>query len=63
MLDNLFEERFKAGDLLMVVDLEAVKEAGKPTTTIVAITNSDDYAVIEPKLGDIEAGKAVLTVK
>ena len=56
-------DKVKAGDLLMVVDLEAVKAAGKPTTTIVAITNSDDYEVIEPKLGAIEAGKAVLTVK
>ena len=56
-------DKVKAGDLLMVVDLAAVEEAGKPKTTMVIITNSDDYASIEAKLGPVEAGKPVLEIK
>ncbi|MDO4814960.1 MAG: PTS glucose transporter subunit IIA, partial [Gemella sp.] len=33
-------DKVKAGDLLLVADLEAIKSAGKETTTIVVFTNT-----------------------
>ena len=53
-------EGVKAGDLLMVADLDAIEAAGKPTTTMVIVTNTDDYASVEPTLGACKAGDAVL---
>ena len=53
-------DRVKAGDLIMVADLPAIQEAGKPTTTMVIVTNSDDFTEIKPILGNCEAGKTVV---
>lgn len=41
------EQSVKKGDLLLVADLEKIKEAGKNTITPVVICNSDAYAKIE----------------
>ena len=53
-------DKVKAGDLLMIADLPAIQKAGKPTTTMVIVTNSDDYKSITPNLGKCEAGQAVI---
>ncbi|MBO7674353.1 MAG: PTS system trehalose-specific EIIBC component [Atopobiaceae bacterium] len=53
-------QKVKAGDLLLVADLPAIQKAGKPTTTMVIVTNSDDYADIAPTLGNCTAGDAVI---
>ncbi len=50
----------KAGDLIMVADLDAIEAAGKPTTTMVIVTNSDDFKSVEPALGPCAAGKEVV---
>lgn len=57
-------QEVKKGDLLMDVDLEAVKAAGKATTTMVIITNTDDYASVDAHVGeDVAPGDAVIDVK
>ena len=53
-------QRVKAGDLLMVADLAAIEQAGKPTTTILIVTNTDDFKSVEPNLGACKAGQAVV---
>ncbi len=53
-------DKVKAGDLLLIADLPAISKAGKPTTTMVIVTNSDDYASIDPKLGACNAGQEVV---
>ena len=57
-------QEVKKGDLLMDVDLAAVKAAGKATTTMVIITNTDDYASVDAHVGaDVAPGAAVIDVK
>jgi PTS system beta-glucosides-specific IIC component len=56
-------DKVKKGDLLLEVDLDAVKAAGKPTVTPVIITNSDDFAdVIPAEPGNITHGQDVITL-
>ena len=55
-------DRVKAGDLLMVADLAAIERAGKPTTTMVIVTNTDEYSSVTSDLGPCAAGKAVVRV-
>ena len=52
----------KAGDLLITADLDAIKAAGKPTATMVIVTNTDDYASVTPTTGAIKAGEALVSV-
>lgn len=47
-------QKIKAGDLLIKVDLEKVKEAGYDTTTPVIVTNSDKYQTIEANHSNTE---------
>ena len=37
----------KAGDVLVEVDLDAVKEAGHPATTMMILANADDFSEVE----------------
>ena len=53
----------KAGDLLIEADLDAIAAAGKPTATMVIVTNTDDYASVEPTIGAVKAGEALVAVK
>lgn len=53
-------DRVKAGDLLLIADLPAIQKAGKPTTTMIIVTNSDDYSSITPALGNCTAGQTVV---
>ena len=52
----------KAGDLLITADLDAIKAAGKPTATMVIVTNTDDYASVDPVVGPTTAGAKLVTV-
>ena len=52
----------KAGDLLITADLDAIKAAGKPTATMVIVTNTDDYASVTPEVGAVKAGEKLVTV-
>lgn len=56
-------QQVKKGDPLLVMDLETIKAAGHPTTIIIAVTNSDDFAKVEPvKTGAVQVGDDVLSV-
>ena len=52
----------KAGDLLITADLDAIEAAGKPTATMVIVTNTDDYASVTPLTGAVTAGDKLVTV-
>ena len=52
----------KAGQLLITADLDAITEAGKPTATMVIVTNTDDYASVTPEVGAVKAGEKLVTV-
>ncbi|MBP3894145.1 MAG: PTS system trehalose-specific EIIBC component [Atopobiaceae bacterium] len=55
-------DKVKAGDLLMEVDLDALEAAGKPSATMVIVTNSDSYSAIKANVGPIKAGEAACTL-
>lgn len=44
-------DKVKKGQLLMEVDLEAVKAAGLPTITPVVVCNTDDYTTFNTHVG------------
>ena len=52
-----------AGDVLIEADLEKIKAAGYPATTMMILTNTDDYASVEKAEGtSVEAGNKVMTL-
>ncbi len=53
----------KRGDLLLTMDLDAIREDGHPTTVITAITNSDDFASVEAiASGTVQPGDSIIRV-
>ncbi|MEU5216561.1 glucose PTS transporter subunit IIA [Streptomyces sp. NPDC020807] len=53
-----------AGDLLALVDLDAVRAADHPTVTLMTVTNTAELASVEPRTGqDVTAGTPVVTVR
>lgn len=53
-----------AGDLLVTVDFDKVKEAGYSTTTLMMVLNTVAFASVTPKTGiDVEAGDAVIDIQ
>ena len=56
-------DQVKHGDLLVTADLEAIKDAGKPVTTMVIFTNMDHVAALKDRtpLGQIKTDEVVLT--
>jgi len=56
-------QKVKKGELLMTMDLDVIKAAGHPATVIMAVTNSDDFASVEPVAsGTVQPGESVLKV-
>ena len=54
----------KKGDLLISVDLEAVKAAGFDVITPMVVCNTGDYQAVEAVTGaDVEPGDTVLRIK
>lgn len=54
----------QAGDVLIEADLEKIKAAGYPATTMMILTNADDYASVEKTTDtSVQAGSKVLTIK
>ena len=50
----------KAGDVLVDVDLDAVKEAGHPATTMMILTNADDFSeVVKAEPGEVTSSNEV----
>ena len=57
-------DEVKRGQLLLSFDPEAIRRAGHPDITVVAVTNSFDYASVNvEKTGPAEAMDKILTVK
>ena len=56
-------DQVKAGQKLMIFDIDKIKAAGYSTTTAVLVTNSDDYAGLEIKEGACEPLDCVITIK
>ena len=56
-------ESVKKGDLLMDVDLGAIKEANLPATTMVIITNTDDFSSVEGHTGTVKVGDTLIDIK
>lgn len=53
----------KKGGLLLTMDLDKIKTAGYPSTVIMAVTNSDDFANVEPVTsGAVTPGDDVLKI-
>lgn len=56
-------DQVKKGDLLLSVDLDALKNAGYNTITPVVVCNTDDYADVSGiTQGDVEAGADLIKV-
>ncbi len=57
-------QRVSVGDLLATVDLDAVREAGYATVTLMTVTNTAQFAAVEPRTGsDVAAGETVVVVR
>lgn len=57
-------EHVNAGDNLVVVDFDKVKEAGYSTTTLMTVLNTVAFASVTPKTGvDVKAGKSVIDIQ
>ena len=57
-------EHVNAGDNLVVVDFDKVKEAGYSTTTLMTVLNTVAFASVTPKTGvDVKAGEAVIDIQ
>lgn len=53
----------KKGSLLLTMDLDKIRASGHPGTVIMAVTNSDDFAQVEPMAsGAVEPGTDVLKI-
>ena len=57
-------EHVNAGDTLVVVDFDKVKEAGYSTTTLMTVLNTVAFASFTPKTGvDVKAGESVIDIQ
>jgi PTS system beta-glucosides-specific IIC component len=57
------DQEVKKGDLLLTADLKAIEQAGCKTITPVIISNSVDYANVDPvNAGEIKAGQKLMTL-
>ncbi len=57
-------QHVRAGDLLAVVDLDVVTEAGYDTTTLVMITNTAQLGSVDPvEAGTLAQGETAITVQ
>ena len=56
-------QHVKAGDLLVEVNFDGVREAGYDTTTLVTVTNTKAMGSVVPKAGqDVAAGDPIIDV-
>ena len=53
----------RKGELLLTMDLAKIAAAGHPAVVILAVTNTDDFAAVEPLAsGEVQPGTGVLRV-
>lgn len=52
-----------AGDVLIEANLDTIKEAGYPATTMFILTNADDFGKVEKaELGDVTEGSRIMEI-
>lgn len=57
-------QKVSAGDLLAVVDLDAIREAGFDPITLVTVPNTATFAAVEPApAGEVAAGDTAITAR
>lgn len=57
------EQNVKKGDLLLTMDLNKIRAAGHPSTVIMAVTNTDEFASVEETAsGAVQPGSDVLRI-
>ncbi len=56
-------DNVKAGDLLMEVDIDFIKSKGFDSTTVMVITNSDDFTIIPESGKQVKKGDSVLKME
>ncbi|MBO1337326.1 glucose PTS transporter subunit IIA [Streptomyces sp. VRA16 Mangrove soil] len=57
-------QKVTAGDVLVEVDLDAVRAAEHPTVTLMTVTNTAEFAAVEPRTGvHVSTGDPVVTVR
>lgn len=57
-------QKVRKGDLLISFDMEAIKAAGYPLTTPMAVCNSEDYASVQVlSTGPVKVGKDILKIR
>lgn len=44
--------KVRKGDVLIEADLDAIKAAGHPATTMMILTNADDFSKVEDSSGN-----------
>ena len=56
--------KVKAGDVLIEADLDTIRAAGYPATTMVILTNADDFAeVTKAEPGKVRTDKTIMKLK
>ncbi|MBM6804120.1 PTS glucose transporter subunit IIA [Mediterraneibacter glycyrrhizinilyticus] len=56
--------KVKAGDVLIEADLDTIRAAGYPATTMVILTNADDFAeVTKAESGKVRTDKTIMKLK
>lgn len=55
-------DKVSKGDLLLTVDIEAVKAAGYDVITPIIICNTDDYESVEAITGNVKQGEDVVKI-
>ncbi len=54
-------DKVHAGDVLIEADLDAIREAGYPATTMVILTNADQFAKVEKaEPGEVRTGSRIM---
>ena len=57
-------QKVRKGDLLISFDMEAIKAAGYPLTTPMAVCNSEDYASVKALVtGPVKVGEDILKIQ
>ena len=57
-------QKVRKGDLLISFDMEAIKAAGYPLTTPMAVCNSEDYAAVKALVtGPVKVGEDILKIQ
>ena len=57
-------DKVHAGDVLIEADLDAIREAGYPATTMVILTNADQFGNVEKaEPGDVSEGSPIMKLE